>query len=336
MLSRVYGALAGQRRRWYEARPEARHRLQRPVISVGSLAVGGSGKTPVAADVATMLVSMGERPSVLSRGYRRLHPTDGVVVVSANGVVKAELASAGDEPFMLASRLDGVSVLVAEDRYLAGRLAEERLGASVHVLDDGFQHLTLERDVDLLTVSDADLADPRTLPGGRLREPFENAARADAVVVDTADIEHARAVAVRLGVDESFHFVRELDVPRDAATSVERQVADGTRVLAVAGIARPQSFVDALRSSHYDVVDLVEVPDHHQYSRRDVSTIAVRALSVGIDYVVTTEKDMVRLRLHSPFRFPLLWVPLTVTVQPTDRFREWLSARLVAARDQRD
>ena len=336
MLSRVYGSLADHRRRWYAARPEVRRRLRRPVISVGSLAVGGSGKTPVAADVATILVSMGERPSVLSRGYRRLHPTDGAVVVSANGVLKADLAQAGDEPFMLASRLDDVSVVVAEDRYLAGRLAEERLGASVHVLDDGFQHLTLERDVDLLTVSGGDLADPRTLPRGRLREPLETAARADVVVVDTPDGEHARAVAVRLGVDESFHFVRELGLPLDAATSVPHELAHGTRVLAVAGIARPQSFVDALRTSHYDVVDIIEVRDHHQYSRKDVSGIADRALSLGVDYVVTTEKDLVRLQLHSPFTFPLLWVPLNVTVQPADRFREWLGSRLAAARERRD
>lgn len=336
MLSRVYGALAHQRRRWYETRPEVRRRLRQPVISVGSLSVGGSGKTPVAADVATVLVSMGERPSVLSRGYRRLDPTDGAKVVSANGVVQADLAQAGDEPFMLASRLDAVSVVVAEDRYLAGRLAEERLGASVHVLDDGFQHLTLERDIDLLTVCDADLTDPRTLPGGRLRESPEAAARADAVVVDTPGEEHARTVAVRLSVDESFHFVRELGLPIEAASSVAHELADGTRVLAVAGIARPQSFVDALRRSHYDVVDLVEVRDHHPYSVRDVSGIVDRALSLGVDYVVTTEKDMVRLRQHSPFRFPLLWVPLNVTVQPAGRFRDWLSSRLVAARERRN
>ena len=332
MLSRVYGALAERRRRWYETRPEVRRRLRRPVVSVGSLAVGGSGKTPIASDVATILVSMGERPALLSRGYRRVDPIDGVVVVSEHGVIKTDVRQAGDEPFMLATRLADVSVLVAEDRYLAGRLAEERLGASVHLLDDGFQHLSLHRDVDLLVMGEGDLADPRTLPGGRLREPPEIASRADALVVEAADGEHARALAVRLGVGEVFHFVRTLGPPRNAADSQERRVPDGARVLAVAGIAKPQSFVDDLRTSRYDVVDLIQVRDHHQYSRKDVSGIADRAASLAVDYVITTEKDLVRLQLHAPFAFPLLWVPLKVPVQPADHFRSWLTERLVTAR----
>ena len=333
VLSRVYGTLAVRRRRWYETRPEVRLRLRRPVVSVGSLVVGGSGKTPIAADVATVLVSMGERPALLSRGYRRIAPIDGVVVVSERGVVKADLRQAGDEPFMLAARLAEVSVLVAEDRYLAGRLAEERLGASVHLLDDGFQHLSLHRDVDLLVMGDGDLADPRTLPGGRLREPPETTSRADALVVEAADREPAHALAVRLGVSEAFHFVKALGPPRDAADQ-EREVADGTRLLAVAGIAKPQSFVDDLRTSGYDVVDLIQVRDHHQYSRKDVSGIADRAVSLGVDYVITTEKDLVRLQLHAPFAFPLMWVPLKVMVQPADHFRSWLIKRLAAARGQ--
>ena len=334
MLGRVYGALAEQHRRWYESRPEVRRRLRRPVVSVGSLAVGGSGKTPVAADVAAVLVSMGERPAVLSRGYRRVDPTDGVVVVSERGVVKGDLGQAGDEPFMLATRLDDVSVLVAEDRYLAGRLAEERLGASVHLLDDGFQHLSLHRDVDLLVTGDSDLADPRTLPGGRLRESPETAFRADALVTEASDGEHARALAIRLGVGQAFYFVRELGSPSplEAAQTREVEIPDGIRVLAVAGIAKPQTFVDALRTSRYDVVDLIQVRDHHQYSGKDVSGIAERAASLRVDYVVTTEKDMVRLRPHAPFTFPLLWVPLRVTVQPADHFRSWLRERLTAAR----
>jgi tetraacyldisaccharide 4'-kinase len=332
MLSRVYGAIARRRRQWYGTRPEVCRRLRRPVVSVGSLAVGGSGKTPIAADVATVLVSMGEHPALLSRGYRRVDPIDGVVVVSQCGVVKADLRQAGDEPFMLAARLQDVSVLVAEDRYLAGRLAEEKFGVSVHLLDDGFQYLSLHRDIDLLVMGDGDLVDPRTLPGGRLRESPESGSQADALVVEAADEEHARALAVRLGVGEAFHFVKTLGAPRDAVDSQEREIEDGTRVLAVAGIAKPQSFVDGLRTSGYDVVDLIEVRDHYQYSRKDVSGIADRAASLGVEYVITTEKDLVRLQRYAPFGFPLLWVPLKVRVQPSNHFRLWLTERLAAAR----
>jgi tetraacyldisaccharide 4'-kinase len=138
--------------------------LSRPVISIGALAAGGSGKTPLTAHVAETLVAMGERPAVLSRGYGRAEPVDGVVVVRDTERVVGALATAGDEPWMLAQALDGVAVVVAADRYLAGRLAETHLGVTVHLLDDGFQHFQLERGTDLLVVSPADLDDPVLLP----------------------------------------------------------------------------------------------------------------------------------------------------------------------------
>ena len=332
MLSGLYGTLAARRRRWYEARPEVRRRLRRPVVSVGSLTVGGSGKTPVAADVARVLVSIGEHPALLSRGYRRTNPREGVVVASVRGAIKSDLGQAGDEPFMLASQLSGVSVLVSDDRYLAGTLAETHLGATAHVLDDGFQHLTLHRDVDLLVVGQDDLADTRTLPGGRLREPVDAAGRADGLIVEAQDADSARAVAERVGVEESFHFTKTLERPLDAADTRETEVPDGARVLALAGIAKPQRFVEALRATGYDVADIVTVRDHHPYVARDLHRIADRVRRLGADYVMTTEKDFVKLRQFAPLPFPLLWVPLRLSVKPAERFRAWMAERLVAIR----
>ena len=332
VLSGLYGTLAARRRRWYEARPEVRRRLRCPVVSVGSLTVGGSGKTPVAADVAKVLVSIGEHPALLSRGYRRTDPRDGVVVVSVRGAIKSDLGQAGDEAFMLASQLADVSVLVSDDRYLAGQLAETHLGATVHVLDDGFQHLSLHRDVDLLVVGDDDLADPRTLPGGRLREPVDAAVRVDALVVEAQDADRARAVAQRVGVEESFYFAKTLDRPRDAADTRETEVPNGARVLALAGIAKPQGFVEALRATGYDVADVVTVRDHHPYSARDLNGIADRVRRLGVDYVMTTEKDFVRLRQFVPLPFPLVWMPLRVSVEPSERFGLWMVERLVSIR----
>ena len=171
MLSALYAHAAARRRRWYDRRPQRRRRLARPVVSVGALAAGGSGKTPLAALVAELLRDAGERPAVLSRGYGRRNGA-GVVVVRDPDGVRAGVDAAGDEPRMLAERLDGVSVVVSRDRYRAGRLAETRLGATVHVLDDGFQHLQLARDLDLLLVR-ADELEPvsythLTLPTKRI------------------------------------------------------------------------------------------------------------------------------------------------------------------------
>ena len=213
MLNYLYGSIAKQRRHWYTWKGEAQRRLQQPVVSVGALAVGGSGKTPVVAHVAMVLKGIGERPSILSRGYGREQRLDGVVVVSDAEGVRSGLAEAGDEPMMLARSLTDIRVLVSEDRYLAGRFAETKLGASVHVLDDGYQHFFLYRDVDLLLFSERDVTDARTLPGGHLREPLETACHADALIMETADLDEAHHFADRFDVEMAFHFIRVLKAP---------------------------------------------------------------------------------------------------------------------------
>ena len=271
MLSRLYGSLARRRRRWYARRPAARRRLDRPVVSVGALSVGGSGKTPITARLAALLAALGERPAVLSRGYARTRRVAGVVVVRDRDRVRAGLAEAGDEPLMLALALRDAAVLVAADRHRAGRLAETALGATVHLLDDGFQHLSLHRDVDLLLLAEQDLADPRTLPGGWLREPVDAARAADALIVETPDADAACALAARLGVGQAFRFRRVLQPPRHAETQQAVAVPPAAPVLAVAGIARPPRFFGALRAQGYNLAGHARVsrpPPVHRPRRR--------------------------------------------------------------------
>jgi tetraacyldisaccharide 4'-kinase len=179
VLSSLYGRAAQLRRAWYGRHPHRARHLERPVISVGNLVVGGSGKTPVVATLARLLCAAGERPAILSRGYGRRRGSDEVVVVSDGRNVLAPVSESGDEPQMLARALTGVPVLVSADRFLAATLAEQLFGCSVHLLDDGFQHVQLGREIDLLVMSRSDL-DERVLPAGRLREPLESASAADA------------------------------------------------------------------------------------------------------------------------------------------------------------
>lgn len=296
------------------------------MISVGNLCVGGSGKTPVVAHIAHLLLERGERPAVLSRGYKRARPVRGVTVVSDRSHVMADIGSAGDEPLMLARALPGVAVLVGPDRYRSGRLAEDQLGVTVHVLDDGFQHVMLQRDVDLLLLDASDLTD-RVLPAGRLREPLRNAAAADAVLMTGGDLASADAVARRLGIADAFLVTRTIHQPRPLASHTV--VVDRTAgVLACAGIAQPQRFFDDLSSSGWRLVETLRFVDHHPYRQSDVARIVARARASGASLVLTTEKDAVRLEGLDLAGIAFAAVPLTSTIEPSDRFSDWLMARV--------
>src|SRR3954464_2056784 len=216
----MYAAVARRRRERCARRRDLRRRLRRPVISVGNLAVGGRGKTPMVACITRELLAMGERPAILSRGYRRTRPVDGIVVVRDPEGMRSDLPRAGDEPLMLARALRGASVLVSADRYLAGTLAEHALGATVHVLDDGFQHLQLDRDIDIVLVGREDVAKPITLPRGRLREPLDTLIAADAVLAADEDVSVS-------GLDLPFFRTRR---------SIRMPDVDGHPVFAVAGV----------------------------------------------------------------------------------------------------
>lgn len=323
MLSGLYGRAASWRRAWYDADPSRRHVLARPVISVGNLTMGGSGKTPTVAAIARLLLERGERPAILSRGYGRRDRSDGVVVVSDGQSVLEPVARSGDEPQMLARSLKGVPILVAADRSLAGTLAERQFGATVHLLDDGFQHLPLARDIDLLIVSRGDL-DEQVLPTGRLREPLDASRRADALLVPGSE-EEAAEVSRRLG--PAAFGLRQRYAPL-------RPMGQGARfgggaVVAVAGIARPERFFAALREGGIDLRREMRFPDHHWFGDGDVEAIerAARELSAAI---VTTEKDAVRL----PPRPGWFALPMTVDIQPA-AFAEWLAVRLLDARRRR-
>ncbi len=302
-------------------------------MSVGGLAAGGSGKTPFVAALARMLVEMGERPAILSRGYGRADPVEGAAVIRDFEGTVGSLAIAGDEPWMLARALDGVAVVVAEDRHLAGRLAETRLGATVHVLDDGFQHLRLARGTDLVLLSAADLDDPRVLPAGRLRERLETARLADALLlIDVAADGRAR-VEAELRPARLFQVWRRSGPVRVGRPGGGGRGLDaGARVAAMAGIARPERFFDDLCAAGFRVVHTAAFADHHRYRRREVDRIQEEARRAGAEAIVTTDKDFVRLEPWLPLDPVVATMPLTCTVTPEAPFRAFVAGRLAAER----
>ena len=278
--------------------------LDRPVLSVGNLTVGGTGKTPVVEHLARWLAAEGFRPAVLSRGYGRR--SRGAVLVSSGGGPLVSPAEGGDEPVLLARNLPGVVVAVAARREDAARAALP-FSPGVFILDDGFQHLSIRRELDVLLL---DAADPfgggRYPPLGRLREPLSAMARADAFVFTRPRPgfpDHATLAAVAL---------ENPDAPRFEARIRPKRMAEfpDSPCVAVAGVARPGSFTESLAELGIFPAETLMYPDHHRYTSRDADRIAAAASRTGSRFVVTTGKDAVKLeRLLS---LPLATIGLDV------------------------
>jgi len=283
----LFGAAAWLRASLYRRGLLRRQRLRGPVISVGNLSVGGSGKTPVVAWLAERLRDLGQPVAVLSRGYGGSFRGKALVVSEGTGpLVGAE--QAGDAPVMLAQRLPGVVVAVGRRRIDAGRLVEARFGARVHVLDDGFQHLALHRDLDLVCLDPADLED-RPLPAGRLREFRSALARADlALLSDTA----RDPAALGLPADRCVSFRRRIEGVRDGQGR-PRPLPDSAWLLS--GIARPQRFAADVRALGVRVVGHAAFPDHHRFTQDEVAEVRRRAAEAAAGMLLTTEKDAERL-----------------------------------------
>jgi tetraacyldisaccharide 4'-kinase len=299
-----------------ERQPQRQRHLSKPVISVGNLSMGGTGKSPVVAALAEWLIGIGQKPSILSRGYARSDAVDGVVVVSDGHAIRAGLAQSGDEPLMLARQVPGAIVCVSPDRHLAGVLAEQHLGATVHVLDDGFQHLDLARDLDILVTMMGEIPNGRVVPNGRLREPIDAAARAHVLVVSDATAGAAASEAWTLGISQACAAIRTLGTPVSCQVP-GGECRDGS-VLAVTGIANPDRFTSSLKDAGWNVADAMAFGDHHRYSPSDLAAIAARLSSSGASAVFTTDKDAVRFAPLGDIPFALYRVPLTVQFDPED------------------
>ena len=268
------------------------------------------------------------RPAVLTRGYGRRHAADGVTVVSDGDAILADVAHAGDEPLMLARELPGVPVLVGANRYLSGVLAERRFGATVHILDDGFQHVGLERDLDLVLVDEDDLSD-KPLPEGRLREPLTAATLRGRALVNAGYTTATERIGRALGTSTVFRVTRALSAPRVVSTGDSVVVPSGARVFVLAGIARPERFLSDITAVGWQIVGTLIFRDHHRYTPRDISRLAAAAKGAAAAVVLTTEKDAVRLGGCVIEGVPIAAVPLAVGVEPAGAFREWLLQKLL-------
>jgi len=311
-------ALAGgyrgllQAREWlYQCGLVRSRALPCPVVSIGNLTVGGTGKTPAVEYAVRTLCELGARPAIVSRGYRRR--SKGVQVVADGRETLLDAEAAGDESWLLARRLPGVPVVVAASRYEGARLGVTRFGATAVVLDDGFQHRSLVKDLDVVLVRAASpWGNGRLLPAGPLREPLEALARAHLIVVTGgpgpeafervagAVSRHAPGVPVIAAVNEP---VLCRQAGRDG--SEPATVLAGRRLFGFAGIAWPESFRRTLEAVQVVLCGFQAFPDHFWYSRKDLDGLIARAERAGAEGLVTTEKDWVRLGESSLQGIPL-------------------------------
>ena len=316
MISRLYARLLEARARRYASGRIPSQRLDHPVISVGNLTMGGTGKTPFVAHLARRLRFEGKRPAILSRGYGR--SSRGVILVSEGHGPLVTPDVGGDEPVALALRLPGVIVAVGERRFEAGRAAEAA-GADVFLLDDGYQHLSLERDANLLLL---DAKDPfgggRFPPRGRLREPLSALRRADAFVFTRAEAETPTAEAaatLRNWNPAAPIFTARLKAAGlydDSGAPVEGAALEDRRCLAVCGIAQPEAFAETLAELGITAEQILAFRDHQRYTGRDLARIERAADAAGASWIVTTEKDAVKL--GGALSLPTVTARLTVEV----------------------
>ena len=303
-----------------------RRKLPCPVVSIGNLTLGGTGKTPLTMWVARWYQQQGWRVAVLSRGYGARPPARLRVVSSGHGPL-VDWQAAGDEPYLLARCLPGVPVLIGKDRYRIGRYAYEQFGAHVLILDDGFQHHALQRDLDIVLI---DASNPfgsgALFPRGILREPIRALHRADAIVLTRVEMAGETLPAL-------WQQMRQWNKQQPIyclATVVEALHCQGThstvdlaalrqgRVVAFVGIGNPQAFVTTLTRLGAEVAALLVFPDHHPYTQEDWQTIVATADKQQAACLVTTEKDAVRLTPSWQASVPVYTLRIGVTFAASD------------------
>ncbi|MDP2681720.1 MAG: tetraacyldisaccharide 4'-kinase [Deltaproteobacteria bacterium] len=303
------------------------HRLDCKVISIGNITTGGSGKTPMAIYLAERLLERGKKVIILSRGYKGKIKDVGVVSDGENILLGPE--DAGDEPYLMAVKLKTVPVIVGRDRYRAGMYAVERFKPDIIILDDGFQHIRLARDMDIALIdSRRGFGNHRLFPMGILREPLSGLNRASFFMVKGNELQIANCKLQIANLKKqnkpiiSFNYkpqavINLLDNSRHNVDTLK-----GKKVVALSGIAEPRSFSETLKELGAIIIKEIIYPDHHFYTLDDLKKIKDAAAEAEI--IVTTEKDGVKLKRLSIKDLPLYTIAVDVNIKNTKDFNEIL------------
>lgn len=342
LFSYAYAAALKGRRLLYRCRLMKTNRLPCRVVSIGNITVGGTGKTPMTIYVARMLKRLGYKTAVISRGYKGAAEQKGGIVSDGESI-RMTPETAGDEPYLLAQSLKGIPVLVGRNRFASGLSAVKEFAAEVVVLDDAFQHIQIERDIDLVLLdADRPFGNTYLLPRGTLREPFGVLSRCDAVILTrcknekTAVIEQIREKIHQQPVFRTCHVptvtrvvgLKESGGQRTGATPGADELR-GRRIYAFSGLADNSNFRTSLMEMGGQLAGFQDFPDHHPYRQADIADILLAAQQSGAEVMATTEKDFIKIsdRVHWPMG--LFVVGLQVSfAEGQDAFGEFIGQRL--------
>lgn len=338
-VSKIYGAVVWLRMYFFRVGVLRRWPLGVQVISVGNVTAGGTGKTPVVEIFARELTKAGRKVAILSRGYRRKEKpflqrifSDKIeppLVVSDGRRVLLDSETGGDEPYMLATNLPGVVVLVDRNRVKSGRYAIRRFNCDTLILDDGFQYQRLKHSHDIVLVDKMNpFGNGNMLPRGVLRENAKNIRRADFIFITKSDgnsaalRERIRRLNRHAEIIECRHAPKRL---KNVYGKTNRDLTwlNGKKILALSGIAVPQSFENFLRGYGAELVECVRYADHHRYATQEVINVVNRAADLGCDALITTEKDAVRFPKLSAVAVPVYYLRIEIEIlQGADNFHD--------------
>jgi tetraacyldisaccharide 4'-kinase len=330
-VSVLYRAVVQTRRALYDRKFFTTNKLDAFVVSVGNITTGGTGKTPLVESLARCLTIEGRKVCILTRGYRRKNP-DRRVLVSNGSELLATAEEGGDEAFLLANNLKGISSVICDaDRSSAGKWAIEELKVDTFVLDDGFQHLRLHRDLDIVTI---DATNPwggdRLLPFGRLREPLSSLSRANCIVLTRTDlVNDLHEIRARLQqLAPCPVFVSRMALNGVSPISDTYKISEAENpVVAFCGIGNPSAFLKQLDQAGYAVARSHKFRDHHHYSQADVEFLNDMAREVGAKSLITTAKDAVKLRSFN-FRVPCWSLNIRIDIDDDVQFREMIRSSI--------
>lgn len=331
-LSILYGAVTRTRLSLYRRGTFHTTKLDRPVISIGNITTGGTGKTPLVEWVAKTIALHGKKVCILTRGYGRKDPHLQVIVSDGYGVL-ASPAEAGDEPYLLATKLAGkAAVISSADRIAAGQEAIKDFGTECFVLDDGFQHLRLARDLNVVTI---DATNPwgggSLLPHGRLREKPEGLSRADCIVITRCDqvdsVDALREEILRLAGERPIFQSQMRPVRVSSLTNPSETLSPPARVAAFCAVGNPSSFFENLRRLGFELALQKSFPDHHAYSHEEIDSLIQAAKAIGATTLITTAKDAVKLRTLS-FSIPCYVLDIEISIENADEFTRMIVENL--------